>query len=155
MLCDMLHSSDNPNHQSSGKVRFGRNDFTYKDLYDPRMAKKSTPPRAVGPDWFLAEWMATKQVTQAELGRRCGWSKATVNDIYHGKTEYYRVIVNQVAAALQLHPWELLMPPAEANRIKRWRAAFEQEAQLRAAEDPVPFTPSPAQQDRLLPRKAS
>ena len=118
------------------------------------MPRKATPARSIGPDWFLAEWMASKNITQAELGRRCGWSKATTNDIYHGKTEYYRAILNQVATALEVFPWELLMPPAEANRIKRWRAAFEQEAVLRVAEEAATYHPPAPQSDQQLPRRA-
>lgn len=112
-----------------------RNDLANECLYGPHMARKTTPPREIGPDWHLVEWMRSKQMTQAELGKRTGWSKATVNDIYHGRTEYYRAMLNQAADALKVDPWELLMTPAEANRIKRWRAAFEDEQIVRAAED--------------------
>lgn len=78
--------------------------------------------------------MRSLHVNQAELGKRTGWSKATVSDIYHGRTNYYREIVNLVASALHVHAWELLMHPDEANRIKRWRAAFEEEQVKLAAE---------------------
>ena len=118
------------------------------------MPRKATPVRQIGPDWYLPEWMASLRVTQAELARRCGWSKATANDVYHGKTEYYRVIVNQVAAALEIHPWELLMHPAEAARIKRWRAAFETESLLRVAEEQASYTAPPEPADRLVSKRA-
>lgn len=95
------------------------------------MAKKGSPPRSIGPDWFLTDWMKATKTTQAELARLCGWSKATANDIVHGKTEYYRLRVNEVSAALQLQPWELLMHPDEANQIKRLRAAVEEESRLK------------------------
>lgn len=148
-------SSDNPNSLSSPSVRMGRNDIARQQVYGFTMPRKATPARSIGPDWFLVEWMASKKMSQAELGRRCGWSKATANDIYHGKTEYYRAILNQVASALEIHPWELLMPPAEAHRIKRWRAAFEAEALLRAAEETAEYNSAAQQPNRLLPRKAS
>lgn len=114
------------------------------------MPRKASPPRAIGPDWFLSEWMAAKQVSQADLVRLTGWSKATVNDIFHGRTEYYRAILNQVAAALSVQPWELLMHPAEANAILSMR-----DSAIRiAAEQRAPFTPAPVDQpaERLAPR---
>lgn len=109
--------------------------------YHPNMPRKATPPRTVGPDWFLPEWMAAKRLKQADLVRLTGWSKATVNDIVHGRTEYYRAVVNQVAAALQVHPWELLMSPAEANAILAMREsairiAAESRAEWTGAPDP-------------------
>lgn len=121
---------------STAKVRIERNDATLHVSYHPDMAKKSPAPQAVDPDWYLQQWMKTLGINQAELGRRTGWSKATVSDIYHGRTNYYRDIVNQIASALHLRAWELLMPPEEANRIKRWRAAFEDEQVRLAAENP-------------------
>ena len=60
-------------------------------------------------------------MTQAELARRTGWSKATANDIVHGKTSYYRQIVNEAAAALHVQPWELMMSPADANALRAMR----------------------------------
>jgi len=95
------------------------------------MPKKTTPARMIGPDWFLVEWMQSKDISQAELARRCAWSKATMNDIVHGRTEYYRAILNQIARALDMHPWELLMSPEEANQIKRLRVAVEEEGRLK------------------------
>lgn len=119
------------------------NDAARDGSYNANMPKKRTETRTIGPDWFLQEWMASKNMTQAELGRRTGWGKATANDIYHGKTEYYRAIVNEAARALEIETWELLMSPAQANRIKRWRAAFEAEQLLIAAEDRAGFSPAP------------
>lgn len=80
--------------------------------------------------------MASKNMTQAELGRRTGWSKATCNDIFHGRTDYYRQILNEAAAALNVSPFELLMHPSEANQLRSIstavRLAAEQRAEYRA-----------------------
>jgi transcriptional regulator with XRE-family HTH domain len=111
-----------------------RNDWGLRSSYHANMAKKAPDPRSFEQDWFLPEWMASKKMSQAELGRRTGWSKATVNDIFHGKTNYYREIVNLAARALEVHPWELLMSPEEANQIKRLRTALDEEVHLRVAE---------------------
>lgn len=77
-----------------------------------------------------------------------------MNEIYHGETEYYRAIVNEIARALEIYPCELLMPPAEAHRIKRWRAAFEAESLLHAAEERGEYKPDTDQPARLTPRRA-
>jgi len=79
------------------------------------------PLKVVGDDWFLQSWMTTLGVTQAKLSRETGWSKATTNDIYHGRTAYYRQIVNEAAQALRISPYELLMHPEEAMAIRRMR----------------------------------
>ena len=44
-----------------------------------------------------------------------------MNDIFHGKTSYYRQILNDAARALRIEPFELLMPPAAAMAIKNMR----------------------------------
>lgn len=147
----MHKGSANPNSKSSPEVRISRNDFAQTRVYSDLMARKTEQTDESRPDWFLHEWMAERGIKQAELARRCGWSKATMHDIYHGETEYYRVIVNAIADALDLKPWELLMPPAEAYRIERWRAAFEQETYLRAAEERQAWRPAEAPSDRLAP----
>ena len=67
--------------------------------------------------------MRSKRMTQAALGKATGWSKATVNDIYHGKTSYYRDILNEAAKALQVEPYELLMPPELANALRQQESA--------------------------------
>lgn len=85
------------------------------------MPKKRPSTHAPGPDWFLPEWMATLRVKQADLVRSTDWSPATVNDIYHGRTEYYRGVLNTVAKVLNLQPFELLMHPDDAMAIRRFR----------------------------------
>jgi transcriptional regulator with XRE-family HTH domain len=77
--------------------------------------------------------------SQADMCRMTGWSKATMSDIYNGRTLYYREIVNQVATALEVHPFELLMPPDEAFALRRLR----QSALQIAAETRTGYTPPP------------
>src|SRR3546814_14547695 len=67
-----------------------RNDCRGHSSYNPDMARKRENVTVVGPDWFLVDWMRSLHVTQAKLGRETGWSKATVQDICHGKPSYYR-----------------------------------------------------------------
>jgi len=74
-----------------------------------------------GPDWYLREWLDVTGFTQAKLQRATGWSKGTANNIFHGKTSYYRQILNEVAAALGVEPHELLMHPKDAMAIRNIR----------------------------------
>jgi transcriptional regulator with XRE-family HTH domain len=113
------------------------------------MAKKRASPRLGEPDWYLTEWMDSLHMTQAELGRRTGWGKARCNEIYHGVTGYYRQILNEAAAALNIEPWELLMSPAEARALLRMR----RDALTIAAEQRIPFTPAPPEDLPLNPKR--
>lgn len=132
------------------------NDAGPPGSYHANMARKVEPPRSIGPDWFLVEWMRDTHTTQAALAKLTGWSKATTNDIYHGKTGYYRQILNEAARALKIQPFELLMPPEEAYHVRRLRAAVEEEHRLRAVADQrEPFKPSHQAEDRLEPRRKS
>lgn len=100
------------------------NDFNRRRSYGSNMPRKLPPKlQDTGPDWYLVEWMRATGTTQAKLGKVTGWSKSTVNDIYHGKTHYYRDIVNECARALNIHPFELLMTPEHANAIRAQQKA--------------------------------
>lgn len=115
--------------------------------YYPDMPRKAASPRAAAThDWYLQEWMRSLHVTQAGLGKLTGWSKATVNDIYHGKTSYYRDIVNEIAKALHLQPYELFMPPDLAHAIRQQQAAsltIVRAAHLDEPNDNLTPTPKP------------
>ena len=118
----MAYSSDYPNVLSTSKVRLVRGDIKKAVSYHPNMPRKA-PDKQTGPDWYLQEWMATLNMRQADLGRLAGWSKATVSDIYNGRTAFYREMLNTVAAALNVKPFELLMHPSEAMALRRMRAS--------------------------------
>ncbi len=63
------------------------------------------------------------KITQADMQRMAGWSKATAHQVYHGKQDYSPGVVNAASAALNCKPWELLMHYDEAMAIRRMRAA--------------------------------
>jgi len=113
------------------------------------MPRKRPTSNVIGPDWYIREWMASKRMSQAELGRRTGWAKSRVSEICNGKTDYYREIVNEVARAMEIHPWELLMSPEQANRIKRYR---DSAIELAAEEHSEPHSQSDGD-DELMPRR--
>lgn len=71
----------------------------------------SHPPES---DWFLREWMEHKGKRQASLVNELGWLKGRASKFWNGAHPYRREIVNEIAAWLQIEPYELLMPPAKA-----------------------------------------
>lgn len=117
----------------------GASDFA--SSYNGRMPRKSDSQRAVrrvGQDWFLPEWMKTLRVSQATLAKECDWPASTMHGIYHGRTAYYREIVNLIAAKLAIQPYELLMHPDEAMAIRRLR-----ESALKIVQGTPPATEAP------------
>ncbi len=75
------------------------------------------------PDWFLQEWMRYREKRQADLVKELGWAKGRANKFYHGQHPYRRDIVNELSTWLEIEPFELLMEPERAIRIRRLTAA--------------------------------
>lgn len=96
----------------------------------PRKSAKSNGLRAEQPDWHLPAWMRTLKVSQAKLAKDCGWTPSTMHGIYHGRTSYYRDIVNLIALKLNVDPYELLMPPERAMAFRQFQASAKEVATL-------------------------
>lgn len=96
-------------------------------------------------DWFLADWLASKGMSQADLCRETGFPKAKVSELVTGKSRYNRDVVNAIALALKIDPHELLMHPADANRLKQLR-----ETALRIAAENTPPEPTPSEEKRRV-----
>jgi hypothetical protein len=79
------------------------------------------------------------ETSQADLVRLTDYPKAKVSDLVTGKQRYNRDILNDVAAALNLYPYELLMPPEEAMHRRRLVEAVEQFVVVPAAALPMTF----------------
>lgn len=97
-------------------------------LYDANMPRKSAKSDGIKPeqpDWYLPEWMKTLRVSQAKLAKECDWTPSTMHGIYHGRTSYYRDIVNLIASKLHIQPFELLMPPERAAAFRQFQASAE------------------------------
>jgi transcriptional regulator with XRE-family HTH domain len=77
-------------------------------------------------DWHLKDWLKSLRVSQAELCRRTDYPKAKVSDLVTGKQRYNRDILNDIAAALHLQPYELLMHPGDAMAQRRFRKAAQE-----------------------------
>lgn len=81
-------------------------------------------------DWYLKQWLASKRMSQADLVRETDYPKAKVSDLVKGKQRYNRDILNDIAKALHLQPFELLMHPADANAYKQLRVAAKEMVQV-------------------------
>jgi transcriptional regulator with XRE-family HTH domain len=120
-------------------VRIFGNDQFGPISYYPNMAAL---PRH---DWYLKAWMKTLKVRQSDITRATGYKKATMSELASGKQRYNRDILNEVADALHIRPYELLMHPDEAMAIRRVR-----ESAVRiAAEAPVVGPPESAEETRF------
>lgn len=107
--------SDFLNSKSSGDVQFLRNAKYRLVSYN-----------LIVLDWYLKEWLAATDTTQAELCRRTDYPKAKVSDLVTGKQRYNRDILNDVATALNVYPYELLMHPEDAMAQRQMAKAVEQ-----------------------------
>lgn len=81
-------------------------------------------------DWHLAAWLATLRKRQADLVRDLDWNKAKASLMVRGMQPYTRDEVNELAAYLNIQPFELLMHPDDAMAYRRLRHAAEVMVQI-------------------------
>lgn len=122
------------NAASSENVSQCANDWLAYGFYDRNMAA------APQYDWYLAEWLETLQVRQADLSRLTDWDKRKTSFLVSGKQPYKRDDVNEAAFALNLQPFELLMPPEQAMALRQLYAS----SVTIAAESKSPYVAEPA-----------
>jgi plasmid maintenance system antidote protein VapI len=70
-------------------------------------------------DWYLKEWLAALHKKQADIVRDLEWNKARVSLMISGKQQYTRDAVNELSDYLHIRPFELLMHPDDAMRLRR------------------------------------
>lgn len=73
------------------------------------------------PDWYLQDWLRHFGKRQASLVSELGWERSRANHLWHSRQPYKRADVNAVAEWLGIKPYELMMPPAEAEALRRLR----------------------------------
>lgn len=83
--------------------------------------------------WYLREWGAVLNKTQADAVRELGWPKATASDLWTGKQRYTQDYIEEVAAWFQLRPFELLLHPADAMAIRQFRESAARVATIEGA----------------------
>lgn len=90
-------------------------------------------------DWYFKDWLDTLRVRQARVVEMTGWSKGKVSKLVNGGADYDRRSLNGAAQALNLQPYELLMHPEDAMRIRRLRET----ALSIAADNKITYTAEP------------
>lgn len=92
-------------------------------MSDKRPKRSSTPPDQLAHRWYFREWCEHLAKRQADVERDLSWSRGKTSDQWHGRQRYTQNDVDEVAAWLQLEPYELLMPPDEALALRMMRDA--------------------------------
>lgn len=103
------------NPESSDLVSLSGNDESGRCDHIPLVADE------LSPNWFLQDWMRLKDKRQVALVNELGWSKGKASKFWNGKYDYRREIVNEVAAWLEIEPYELLMAPDVALSLRSLR----------------------------------
>ncbi len=115
--------------------------------YNPDHARLMSD--AAEPDWYFQDWMRHFDKRQASLVNELGWERSKASDVWHGVRPYRRSVVNEIAGWLDLQPYELLMPPHEALKLRELRSA----AHAIAASHPIVQAAAPG--PMLVPRRNS
>jgi hypothetical protein len=116
-------SSDNPNTMSSAGVRLYPADKLPWKAHTRAVVKAAQKTqRDFRHTWFLREWAEQARLTQADLQRAAGWSKAKASDVWNGQ-QYNQSIIDELAPILMIRPFEILLHPDEAFLIRRMRDA--------------------------------
>lgn len=106
-------SSHGLNFESTSRVHNGGND---RARWSPHNVDVTESPE---PDWHLQDWAALRGKRQADLVNDLGFAKNQAHRIWHGKQPYRRDAVNLLSRWLMIEPYELLMEPARAMRLRQ------------------------------------
>ena len=69
-------------------------------------------------DWYLRDWLKASGKKQEHLTTELGWNKSRASLTARGIQPYDRDDVNEIAAYLNIEPYELLMHPQDAHAIR-------------------------------------
>jgi transcriptional regulator with XRE-family HTH domain len=121
--CSIPASSHITNLMATPKVRTFSADLPDRLSYYANMAKRRGVPKQI--NWYLREWMEACGLdgrgAQAKMMKLTGWSKATMSQLFNGTQDYSPKIIKEAALALNVEEFELLMPPAKAMALRRYR----------------------------------
>ena len=68
--------------------------------------------------WYLNEWLSARGVRQIDIVRETGWSKQHVSHLCNGRIKYTQNVVEHLAKVFGVQPYELLMHPNLAKRLR-------------------------------------
>ncbi len=86
-------------------------------------------------DWHLKEWLAATGKKQSDIVRDLEWNKARISLMVSGKQPYTRDAVNELAAYLNIRPFELLMHPEDAMALRAMKADLSRIADMVRTEE--------------------
>lgn len=90
---------------------------------------------ATGHGWFAQQWLETLDRSQADVCRALGWSKAKGSELISGKQRYNQENVEELAGFLHLSPYELLLHPDDAMKIRQIRQTARALAEVNLLSD--------------------
>lgn len=61
---------------------------------------------------------------QADMIRELGWTRAKASYVYNGQ-QYTQALIDELSVWLNVRPWEMLMPPAQAMKIRQVMKTIE------------------------------
>lgn len=110
-----IHTGYSPqvNITSSEHFHLGFKDAGRKTSHHVNMAKPETQV------WYLHEWFAVAGKKQHDLVTGLGWLPNKANKIWHGVQPPKVHEVAEIAIFINARPHELLLPPAEAMRLRQ------------------------------------
>lgn len=123
------------NRASSRRFQLTSTDVGAAFSHDVNMAPPATH------DWYLREWFATMGLKQRDLVTKLDYQTQTAFNLWHSIQPYRRDHVEAISALLNIQPFELLMPPAEAMALRRLRATIAEVAKAEAPALPVGEVP--------------
>lgn len=85
--------------------------------------------------WHLRDWFAATDLKQRDLITKLDYASGTAFKLWHGFQAPTALQIQQVAELLNIEPFELLMHPEEAMRMRRLKQTI---AEVAAAERPSP-----------------
>lgn len=94
-------------------------------------------------DWYFKQWLLHFEKIQAEVVKDLGWNKSKASLMFNDKQRYHRDDVNEIAAYLNIEPFELLLPPERAMALRQYRASAEQIVTLAHDAETAPVNDSP------------
>jgi len=74
---------------------------------------------------FVREWLELAGFRQADLVNKLDYSKAKANSIWHGEQRLNEDILEDIASLVHARPYELLLSPATAHRLRNLEDALQ------------------------------
>jgi hypothetical protein len=94
------------------------------DIDDPFSHPMEMATTGDGGGWYLREWFATAGLKQFDLVTKLDYQRGTAHKLWHGLQPYRRDHVEEIAALLNIRPFELLMHPDDAMATRRLRSVI-------------------------------